>query len=206
MSDAANDFFYTVEGAIRASEYKVLGSRFIADIVPVETKDQVEETLTAVRKEFYDASHHCFAYRIGPYAELVRAADDGEPTGTAGKPILLVLTGAQLTNTLIVVTRYFGGTKLGTGGLARAYAEAAQRAVQAATRRTVYLTTSVTLGVPYDDLAHVERLIRAADGRVLGADYQDTILLVAEVRKSKLAPLLDRLRDDLSGRIGIVEQ
>jgi len=101
------DNYLTVEAPLRAPEFKVKGSRFITDIIPVTSKEEIEHALTTIRKEFYDASHHCFAYRLGPGGLMLRAADDGEPTGTAGKPILLVLTSAKLTNTLIVVTRYF---------------------------------------------------------------------------------------------------
>lgn len=204
MPETPSDYYLTIQSRLRAPEFKVKGSRFIADIVPVQSKDAVDRCLTEIRKEFYDATHHCFAYRLGPKAELVRAADDGEPTGTAGKPILRVLTSAWLTNTLLVVTRYFGGTKLGTGGLARAYAEAAQQAVSLATVRTVYLTETVTLQVPYDDLAALERMVRLAEGEVSNAVYLDSIRMDVTMRRSRLQLFLENITEEFSGRIGIL--
>src|SRR5688572_14786757 len=98
MPDVILDFYLTLESPLRAPELKINGSRLIADIVPVRTKADIDRALTQIRKEFYDATHHCFAYRLGPRAEQIRAADDGEPAGTAGRPILLVLTSAALTD------------------------------------------------------------------------------------------------------------
>jgi uncharacterized YigZ family protein len=206
MPDETFDSYLTLEKPLRAPELKVKGSRFIADIVPVQTKADIEHSLAMIRKEFYDATHHCFAYRVGPRAEQVRAADDGEPSGTAGKPILLTLTSAALTDALLIVTRYFGGTKLGTGPLARAYAESAQAAVAAATIRTVYLTERIALAVPYDDAPHVERLIRQFGGAITSATYSESVTLEFEIRRSLIHQILDDLTNEFSGRIGIPER
>lgn len=107
-------------------------SRFLGEAVHVESQEAAESYIAGVRKKYYDARHHCFAYVAGEPGtpeEIVRASDDGEPSGTAGKPILEVIQGKQLHNTLIVVTRYFGGTLLGTGGLVRSYTASAQDAL-----------------------------------------------------------------------------
>ena len=104
----------TGEGSGEIVEKK---SRFIADVFPVHSTQEAEEAIARVRKQYWDARHHCYAFSIGSRGENTRCSDDGEPSGTAGKPILEVLTGAGLTDTLIIVTRYFGGTLLGTGGL-----------------------------------------------------------------------------------------
>ncbi len=106
-------------------ENRVRGSRFIATAIPISSREHVSEAIDDLRKEFWEASHHCYAYQLAPDGSDYRFSDDGEPSGSAGKPILLVLQRAELLDTLIVVTRYFGGTKLGVGGLARAYGEAA---------------------------------------------------------------------------------
>src|SRR6187455_577799 len=90
----SQDFYLTISNPLRAPELKVVGSRFITDLYPVSTKEEIESYLDRIRKEFYDASHHCYAFRLGANAEQVRAADDGEPTATAGKPILMVIEGA----------------------------------------------------------------------------------------------------------------
>jgi len=185
-----DDFYYTVESPLRAPDLKVKGSRFIADIAPMETKENVEHCLTNIRKEFHDASHHSFAYRLGAEALLVRAADDGEPTGTAGKPILLVLTSRKLTNVLLVVTRFFGGTKLGTGGLARAYAEAAQQAVSMSKVVKVFLTKKVSLEVHYEDLPAMER--SEARKKLSIPDDAPAILFFGYIRKYKGLDILLR--------------
>ncbi|HZK75326.1 MAG TPA: YigZ family protein [Candidatus Kapabacteria bacterium] len=196
-----DDFYYTVESSLRAPDLKVRGSRFIADIIPATTKDEVEGALLNVRKEFHDATHHCFAYRLGADALLVRAADDGEPTGTAGKPILLVLTARKLTNVLLVVTRYFGGTKLGTGGLARAYAEAAQQVVSMSKVVRVYLTSSVSLEVHYEDVPRMERLVHAFGGLIEESTYLSSVTLRVAIRNSKLQEFLRAVTETFQGRV-----
>jgi uncharacterized YigZ family protein len=197
----SEDFYYTVESHVRAPDFKVKGSRFIADLIPLATKAEVDHALVEIRKEFHDASHHSFAYRLGPEALLLRAADDGEPTGTAGKPILLVLTSRKITNVLLVVTRFFGGTKLGTGGLARAYAEAAQQAVSMSKVVKVYLTKTVSLEVHYEDLPAMERLIHFFEGHIQESNYLSSVSLTVAVRESKLEPFLAAVMDTFHGRV-----
>lgn len=195
------DFYYTVESHVRAPDFKVKGSRFIADLIPLATKAEVDHALVEIRKEFHDASHHSFAYRLGPEALLLRAADDGEPTGTAGKPILLVLTSRKLTNVLLVVTRFFGGTKLGTGGLARAYAEAAQQAVSMSKVIKVYMTKTVSLEVHYEDLPAMERLIHFFEGQIQESNYLSSVSLTVAIREFKLEPFLAAVMDTFHGRV-----
>ena len=197
------DFYYTVESHVRAPDFKVKGSRFIADLAPVSTKAEVDRALSEIRKEFHEASHHSFAYRLGPEALLLRAADDGEPTGTAGKPILLVLTSRKITNVLIVVTRFFGGTKLGTGGLARAYAEAAQQAVSMSKVVKVYLTRTVSLEVHYEDLPSMERLIHLFEAEIRETTYLSSVSLTVVVHQFKLEPFLAAVMDTFHGRVGL---
>ncbi len=106
-------------------------SRFIANVVPVSSEEEAEEFIESMKKKYWDARHNCYAYIIGERGEIKRFSDDGEPGGTAGKPILEVLAGEGITNAAIVVTRYFGGTLLGTGGLVRAYGAAAKEGLSA---------------------------------------------------------------------------
>jgi len=180
----AQDSFLTITAAVRAAEVKVLGSRFIADIIPVATKDAIDADLERIRKEFYDASHHCYAFILGEKGETTRAADDGEPGGTAGKPILTVLQGSGLTNVLCAVTRYFGGTKLGTGGLVRAYTEAAQEAVRSATIKEVILKEPINLVYGYDDTSLVERLMQEYETKAEDAEYGDAAIVTVRIRRS----------------------
>lgn len=190
------DYFLTIAKSTRAPEVKVLGSRFIPDIFPVASKEEAGDHLERIRKEFYDATHHCYAFVIGEKGESVRAADDGEPSGTAGKPILTVLEGAELTNVLCVVTRYFGGTKLGTGGLVRAYTEAAQGAVSAAKIVKVILTDPVELKYSYDDTSLVERLMQEYETKAEDAVYGDDAKVMVRIRRS----LVEKFKADIIER------
>ncbi len=196
-----DDFYDTIDAPLRAPELKIKGSHFIADIAPARSKEEVEEFLTKIRKEFHDATHHCFAYRLGADAMQVRSADDGEPAGTAGKPILLVLTSRKITNVLLVVTRYFGGTKLGTGGLARAYAEAAQQVVSMSKVVRVYLTRGVTLEVHYEDVPRMEHLLHAFGGQVVDSTYLESVTLHAVVRRAEYENFLAAVRETFQGRV-----
>ena len=124
--------YCSVERQFQA-EIVVQKSRFIGILQPVETPQAVTAALESIRKQYPDATHHCYAYRLGPQGQPYGFSDDREPSGTAGKPIYMVLEKYQLSDVLLVVVRYFGGIKLGTGGLARAYRQAAEHVVQAAT-------------------------------------------------------------------------
>ena len=123
-----SDSYKSIEGPSEGL-YKDLGSKFLAFAYPVETEEQAKEIIGAVKKEYFDARHHCFAYRIGPEGEKWRVNDDGEPSSTAGRPIYGQMLSAGLSDILIVVVRYFGGTKLGVPGLIKAYRSAAQDAI-----------------------------------------------------------------------------
>ena len=131
QGDSMQDRYKTIShiGEIEVIEKK---SRFIATVLPISSQEEADLELQKLRKTYYDAAHHCFAYQIGENNEIQRFSDDGEPQGTAGKPILDVLKGEDIKNVLICVTRYFGGTLLGTGGLVRAYGRAAKEGLYAA--------------------------------------------------------------------------
>lgn len=123
-----SDSYKSIEGPSEGL-YKDLGSKFLAFAYPVETEEHAKEIIGTVKKEYFDARHHCFAYRIGPEGEKWRVNDDGEPSSTAGRPIYGQMLSAGLSDILIVVVRYFGGTKLGVPGLIKAYRSAAQDAI-----------------------------------------------------------------------------
>ncbi len=195
--------FKTIESAQRAPEIKIKGSRFIASIFPADSKSNVEVALDALRKEFYDASHHCYAYRLGAAAECIRAADDGEPGGTAGRPILLMLTNASITNVLLVVTRYFGGTLLGTGGLARAYADAAQSVIAISKIKYVLAMSEFECEIAYEDLSALQRLLPKFEANISESVYGDRIRLKVSARSHQLEPLKTALVDHLNGRVNI---
>ena len=125
MASVVHDEYVTLKGE-SGGELKVQGSRFISTAYSAGSAEEVEKIVAARRKKYHDASHHCYAYRLGPGGETFRINDDGEPSGTGGRPILAAIDREGLTDTLVMVTRYFGGIKLGTGGLARAYGQAAR--------------------------------------------------------------------------------
>ena len=145
-----SDTYFTLGDYARA-EIKVRGSRFIAEAIRVERVEDAEAEIAAIRKRAYNATHHCTAYRIGPDGAIFRYNDDGEPNGTAGPPILRQIDTRHLTNTLVVVTRYYGGTKLGTGGLLRAYGDAAAEVLDAAPIEERILRHCLRLRFGYDD-------------------------------------------------------
>lgn len=163
--------FRTIESEASA-ELIVKKSRFIALACPVESVPQAQEKLDQVRKEYHDASHHCYAYCIGENNEQMKFSDDGEPQGTAGYPMLDVLQKRQLTNLLIVVTRYFGGVLLGANGLVRAYCGASSMALDEAGVCEMVPSDEVEIVCPYALYNRLERLLRNSNA-LMGESYFD---------------------------------
>lgn len=135
-------------------------SRFIANVFYVASLEEAEEKLTQIKKKYYDAKHNCFAYVLGVNAETVKSSDDGEPQGTAGHPMLDILKGNDLTNCIAIVTRYFGGTLLGTGGLVRAYSDSLKAAIANAKTSELLNAYKVSFEINYDDYGKVENLVQ----------------------------------------------
>ena len=135
-------------------------SRFIANLFYVASLEEAEEKLTQIKKKYYDAKHNCFAYVLGVNAETVKSSDDGEPQGTAGHPMLDILKGNDLTNCIAIVTRYFGGTLLGTGGLVRAYSDSLKAAIANAKTSELLNAYKVSFEINYDDYGKVENIVQ----------------------------------------------
>jgi uncharacterized YigZ family protein len=187
-------------------EIKIKGSKFLGHGRHCRSEEAAGEIIGSIRRQFHDATHNCFAYRVGLGSEMkFRYSDDGEPSGTAGKPILDRVDGHRLTDTLVVVTRYFGGTKLGTGGLARAYAEAAERAIEEAGVIEEFITEKIGAKLAFPEYNPVERAIRQLEGRIVDSKFSDIIRLVIEIRRSKVDKLKSVLADLTSGRIEFEE-
>lgn len=178
---------------------KIKGSRFVADISPASTPRAAESFVAAIRSREPSASHHCWAYRIAP--GTVRASDDGEPTGTAGPPILRRLESASLWETAVVVTRYYGGTNLGTGGLIRAYGAAAAEAIAAASIGEKYRMASFALRFPYDMSSVIERAIATYNGEITKSDYAEFVDLTVSVPASTGSEFVNDVRDATSGTV-----
>ena len=159
------------------AEIEVKRSRFLGHVVPVTTEDEARAVVEAARKEHWDARHHCSAFVLGPDGALQRSSDDGEPSGTAGAPMLEVLRGRGLTDVVAVVTRWFGGTLLGAGGLVRAYSDATRAALDAAGTRRRVLMSRFDLVADHADAARWEAELRARGVTVLGVDYAERATL-----------------------------
>ena len=153
---------YTILYEAGNGYYEEKRSRFPAAAYPVRSEEEALQLIAAEKKKTYDARHHCWAYVLGQNSEICRFSDDGEPSGTAGRPILDVLLGQELHDALIIVTRYFGGTLLGTGGLVRAYSSAAADAVSHAPRAEVLPVRKAGISCEYTDLSRVDKLVHGS--------------------------------------------
>lgn len=198
-----DDSFLTLRSVGRA-EIKVLGSRFLAVALPLASpvtgRREAEEILEGVRKEHFAASHHCFAWRLGKGGAEFRASDGGEPSGSAGKPILVAIEHGGWTDAMVIVTRYFGGTKLGIGGLVRSYGEAAAAALQAAGTKEVIEVERICVAIPHQQEGVIRHAAGKCGARVIDATYDDLAHLTLEVRKSLASGLRAGVVERTSGR------
>lgn len=173
---------------VEACQYqtKIKASRFIADIFPIKSEEEASIHLTEIKKREYTANHHCYAWRLGVGDEEIwRVNDDGEPSGTAGKPIYQTLVGANLTNVMAVVTRYFGGTKLGKGGLMRAYGGVVQEALPHSKKRSFVPRVSLECQCDFEHANLVYRLIETYDAQLLDQNYADSVTIHLRIKKDK---------------------
>jgi uncharacterized YigZ family protein len=175
--------------------YKEKGSKFIAIALPVHSEDDVKQQLLAIRKEYYDARHHCYAYIIGSDKSISKSNDDGEPSGTAGKPILNQLLSKDLTNTLVVVVRYFGGIKLGVSGLVVAYKTAAKEALETANIAHKTVNEVFILRFHYPLVNEVMRLIKEENLETRNQKFEETCSLEVIIRKNEAEKISKKFRN-----------
>ena len=161
-------------------------SRFIATVRPVKTEEEANQFVEKMRKKYWDARHNCWAFILGERQEFKRCSDDGEPSQTAGKPMMDVLTGAGLTDVAVVVTRYFGGTLLGTGGLVRAYSGAVQEGLKNSTVITKYLGVKLSVTTDYNGVGKLQYLFGQKEIPILSADYTDKVVFTVLVESSRI--------------------
>jgi uncharacterized YigZ family protein len=168
-------------------------SRFLSFAMPVKTADEVKETVMQYRKKYFDARHVCWAYMLGAERNIFRANDDGEPSSTAGRPILGQINSNSLTDVLVIVARYFGGIELGTGGLTAAYRTAAARAIAAA--QIEICTVDETLGIrfEYPHLNSVMRIVKEEQPHILSQSFDTQCSMTLRIRKSRFEKLKNRL-------------
>jgi uncharacterized YigZ family protein len=182
------------------AEVKITGSRFIALAAPADSAEQVQDILERVRKDYPDATHHCYSYRLGIDGKLFRTVDDGEPSGTAGRPILSAIDKRGITNAAVIVTRYFGGTKLGVGGLIRAYAEAAGEALAHAEVVERFVEEAFAVAFPHPRTSAVMRLVSRSGARIVSTAYDEGVNLTLSIRASKRQELVDALINETGGQ------
>ena len=187
-----NDAFKTIRKNASA-EIKIKKSIFIAQAFPVISIEEVKEKILTVRKDYFDARHHPFAYRIGYDRNSFRFNDDGEPSGSSGKPILEAIDKFLLTNILITVTRYFGGIKLGTGGLRRAYYESALLTLNENNMEERFIYDKIKLEFKYDYINNVINYLEKNKIKISDNNSEEIVKYICEVRLS----MVDKLKEDL---------
>lgn len=194
MKKTAEDSYLTIN---QESEgfYKEKGSKFLGFAYPVESEDDVKNHLNALRKKYYDARHHCYAYIIGRDEKYTRANDDGEPGNSAGPPILGQIRSKGLINTLIVVIRYFGGTKLGVGGLIHAYKTAAHDALTHNVIEERYFSKNITVSFEYPSMNGVMKVVKDYELPILEQQFEMTCVIKLTVREKFLESVVEKLAD-----------
>ncbi len=199
------DSYLTIESDAEAI-FKEKSSKFLCYAFHVESEEEITAHLEILRKRYYDATHHCYAWRLGPFGERFRANDDGEPSSTAGKPILGQLLSREITNCLIVVVRYFGGTKLGVPGLIAAYKESAAAVLDEAkvVERTV--DTTVKVEFSYVVMNDVMRIIKDEQPTIVEQIFDNLCSMTLSIRNSKAELVIGKLRKVEGAIIDIIEQ
>lgn len=175
-------------------------SRFIAALRPVETEEEAEYFIAERRKKYWDARHHCFAYIIGSRAEKIKFSDDGEPGGTAGKPMLEVLSGEGLCNVAAVVTRYFGGTLLGTGGLVRAYTRAVQEGLKQSETAWMRYGIETEFLTDYNGVGKILYLLGKRELQPLDAEYTDAVKIRVLIPEPQWEELVKEITQATNGK------
>lgn len=187
------DEYKTITEGIGEGFYSEKRSKFLAFAHHVETIDEIKDILASYRKKYYDARHVCYAYMLGADKADFRANDDGEPSSTAGKPILGQINSYDLTNVLVIVVRYYGGVNLGTGGLIVAYRTAAADALDHATIETRLVEEVITYSFPYTMMNAVMRVIKEMQPRIVSQTFDNTCSISMSIRQEMAPALRDRL-------------
>ncbi|RFZ75770.1 YigZ family protein [Lacrimispora amygdalina] len=175
-------------------------SRFIASFRSVKTEEEAQSFIEEMRKKYWDASHNCYAWVLGENGEGKRCSDDGEPSQTAGKPMLDVLEGEGIVNICVVVTRYFGGTLLGTGGLVRAYSGAVKEGLKACTVLTLVPAKKLLIDTDYNGSGKIQYLLSRQNIAILNSDYTDRVIFTALVPDEEMLKLQADITEATGGK------
>ena len=183
-------------------EEKVKGSRFIGTAAPTETEEEAAKFIDEMKKEFHSASHNCWAWKVGiGKAQKYRYHDNGEPSGTAGQPILKAINSTRISNICVVVTRYFGGVKLGTGGLMRAYGQTAQSLLKSSEPSRKFAIQTLNFEIDFDLVSVAHYIIESFNAELVDSRYEERVSFVINVRASKAAKLKNKLIEATNGQI-----
>ena len=180
-------------------------SRFIATLTPVESEEEAAAFIEEMKKKYWDARHNCSAFVLGERAQITRCSDDGEPGGTAGKPMLEVLLSSEIRNVAAVVTRYFGGTLLGTGGLVRAYTQALQPGLAASRIVTMRYGVRLMLVTDYNGIGKIQYLLSQRNLAIDSSEYTDIVRLILTVPYEEKEEVCKELIESTSGKVKIEE-
>ena len=175
-------------------------SKFIATVKPVKTEEEAIAFIEELKKKYWNATHNCFAYVIGEQYHIQRCSDDGEPSGTAGKPMLDVLMGEKLHDTAVVVTRYFGGTLLGTGGLVRAYSGAVQEGLACSTIITKMPGNKLSIQTDYTGLGKIQYILGQRGIAILNSEYTEHVELEALIPQQELEAVMNEITEGTNGQ------
>lgn len=181
-------------------------SRFIASVRPVHSEEEALAFIAELKKKYWNATHNCFAYVVGERQEVQRCSDDGEPQGTAGKPMLDVLLKEELHDTVVVVTRYFGGTLLGTGGLVRAYSKAVQEGLKNSTVIEKKAGSRLTVTTDYNGIGKIQYLLGQRGITIVDSQYTDIVKVQVLLCEQEVQPLLDEITEATNGKAGYEEE
>jgi uncharacterized YigZ family protein len=188
-----SDSFFTVKRAAEGS-FKDRGSKFLAFVYPVRSSEEIKNKLEALKKKHPSAVHHCYAWRLGAGKEAHRTNDDGEPSGTAGKPIYSQILANDLTNVLIVVVRYFGGSLLGVPGLINAYKSAASAALENTNVIEQHVLEEYSIEFDAQDIGQVMQVLKSSDASIVSQNYAEQHILVFRIRKQNVLLLEEKLQ------------
>jgi uncharacterized YigZ family protein len=204
MRDNSSDEYLTIKDLTR-SKLKIKGSIFIATALSVSSEKEAKNWIQKISQEFFDATHHCFAYKIKiDQGDIVKYSDAGEPRGTAGRSILSAIESDPAfggTNVLVVVTRYFGGTKLGMGGLSRAYRLSAQAVLKDSEKIKKFVTAKLSFQFPISQTSKVNQVLSRLDCKILEKSFGDNVFMKTEVRKGNLEKVKRLLLESTNGQI-----
>lgn len=175
-------------------------SRFIATVKPVKTEEEAIAFIESLKKKYWNATHNCFAYVIGERFQIQRCSDDGEPSGTAGKPMLDVLLGEEIHDTAVVVTRYFGGTLLGTGGLVRAYQSATKAGLEASTVITKMHGQKVAIQTDYTGLGKIQYILGQKGLTILNSEYTDKVVVEVLLPEEVIKQVVSEITEGTNGK------